>query len=94
MRYVLAGLIATLFFAHARAQENIALKDAAGRQTVESYCAACHSLDYLRVNTPVLDRNGWKAEVGKMIKAFGAPIEPADAGTIVDYLAKNYGTGE
>lgn len=26
-----------------------------------------------------------------MIKAFGAPIEEADAKTIVDYLAKNYG---
>jgi sulfite dehydrogenase (cytochrome) subunit B len=27
-----------------------------------------------------------------MIKAYGAPIEDADAKAIADYLAKNYGT--
>src|SRR5208283_1059036 len=32
-------------------------------------------------------------EVAKMIKAFGAPIEPADAKTIGDYLKENYGGG-
>jgi hypothetical protein len=26
-----------------------------------------------------------------MIKAFGAPIAPEDAKTIVDYLVRNYG---
>ena len=26
-----------------------------------------------------------------LIKAFGAPIAPADAKTIVDYLKQNYG---
>jgi hypothetical protein len=35
---------------------------------------------------------GWNAEVTKMIKAFGAPINDADAKAIVDYLTKNYGT--
>jgi hypothetical protein len=30
-------------------------------------------------------------EVGRMIKAFGAPIEDADAKTIADYLKTNYG---
>ncbi len=34
-----------------------------------------------------------ETEVNKMINAFGAPIEPADAKTIVDYLTKNYGSG-
>ena len=33
-----------------------------------------------------------QAEIDKMIKVFGAPIEPADAAVIVDYLVKNYGT--
>ena len=31
------------------------------------------------------------AEVTKMIKAFGAPINDADAKIIADYLKKNYG---
>jgi len=33
-----------------------------------------------------------QAEIDKMIKVFGAPIEPADAAVMVDYLLKNYGT--
>ena len=31
-------------------------------------------------------------EVAKMIKAFGAPIDDADAKTIAEYLKKNYGS--
>ena len=37
-------------------------------------------------------RGGWDAEVTKMIKAFGAPIDDADAKVIADYLKKNYGS--
>ena len=44
------------------------------------------------MNSPFLDAAGWNAEVTKMIKAFGAPIDDADAKAIVDYLAKNYGS--
>lgn len=33
----------------------------------------------------------WEAEVNKMIKAFGADIDPADAKTITDYLTRTYG---
>ncbi len=43
------------------------------------------------MNSPFLDAAGWNAEVTKMIKAFGAPIDD-DAKAIVDYLAKNYGS--
>jgi len=34
------------------------------------------------MNSPFLDAARWDAEVAKMIKAFGAPIDPADAKTI------------
>ena len=44
------------------------------------------------MNSPFLDAAGWNAEVTKMIKAFGAPIDATDAKAIVDYLAKNYGS--
>ncbi|HEV8029241.1 MAG TPA: cytochrome c [Stellaceae bacterium] len=54
-------------------------------------CAACHSLDYIRINAPFMTRKAWEAEVAKMITVFGAPIDPADAKTIADYLARNYG---
>jgi sulfite dehydrogenase (cytochrome) subunit B len=54
-------------------------------------CAACHSLDYIRINAPFMTRKAWEAEVAKMITVFGAPIDPADAKTIADYLVRNYG---
>ena len=53
----------------------------------------CHSLDYVRINAPFLNRQGWETEVNKMITAFGAPIGPTDTKIIVDYLVTNYGTG-
>jgi sulfite dehydrogenase (cytochrome) subunit B len=74
-----------------RAEDAVTLKDAPGRDVVEDYCGACHSLDYPRTNSGFLDRKGWQAEVDKMIKAYGAPIAENDAKTIVDYLATNYG---
>jgi sulfite dehydrogenase (cytochrome) subunit B len=91
---ILIGSAALLFAVSAQAQENIALKAGAGRDVVEGYCAACHSLDYPRTNAAFLDRQGWETEVNKMITAYGAPIGPADAKTIVDYLVANYGSGK
>jgi sulfite dehydrogenase (cytochrome) subunit B len=77
----------------ARADEQpVALKDAPGRDAVEQNCGACHSLDYIGTNSPFPNATLWEAEVQKMIKVFGAPIEDADAKTITDYLAKNYGS--
>jgi hypothetical protein len=77
----------------ARAEEgSITLKDAPGRDVVAGYCGACHSLDYIQMNSPFPSAALWDAEVNKMINAFGAPIEPADAKTIKDYLIKNYGS--
>jgi sulfite dehydrogenase (cytochrome) subunit B len=93
MPRVVAGALLLLFAADAWAQDNIPLKAGVGRETVAAYCAACHSLDYPRLNAPFLSRQGWESEVNKMIKAYGAPIEPADAKIIVDYLTANYGGG-
>jgi sulfite dehydrogenase (cytochrome) subunit B len=91
---ILIGPAALLFAVGAQAQEDITLKAGTGRDVVEGYCAACHSLDYPRTNAPFLDRQGWEIEVNKMITAYGAPIGPADAKTIVDYLVANYGSGK
>lgn len=76
----------------ARAGEtDIVLKEASGRDTVLNNCGACHSLDYIQMNSPFLDRTGWDGEVTKMIKIYGAPIDDGDAKTIASYLAANYG---
>ncbi len=94
MRRILVGPIALLFAVNAQAQENVRLKAGVRLQTVESYCGACHSLDYPLQNVAFLNRQGWETEVNKMIKVFGAPIEPADAKIIVDYLTTSYGGGK
>jgi mono/diheme cytochrome c family protein len=72
-------------------ESGVRLKDAPGRELVEANCIMCHSLDYIQMNSPFMDRKGWDASVSKMIKAMGAPIREADAKAIVDYLATHYG---
>ena len=93
MRRILAGAVMLLLAADASAQEDVALKAGAGREAAEAHCGACHSLDYPAQNAPFLSRQGWESEVNKMIKVFGAPIEPADAKVIIDYLTEAYGGG-
>jgi sulfite dehydrogenase (cytochrome) subunit B len=72
-------------------ERRLELKDGPGRAQVEANCGSCHSLDYIVMNSPFLDRNGWDASVTKMIKVFGAPINADDAKSIVEYLNANYG---
>lgn len=72
-------------------ERRLALKDGPGRAQVEANCGSCHSLDYILMNSPFLDRNGWDSSVTKMIKVFGAPINADDAKSIVEYLNANYG---
>ena len=74
------------------AEQRVVLKEGPGRDKVEANCASCHSLDYILGNSPFMTRQVWDAEVTKMIKAFGAPIDEADAKVIADYLKKNYGS--
>jgi mono/diheme cytochrome c family protein len=72
-------------------ERRLELKDGPGRAQVEANCGSCHSLDYVLMNSPFLDRQGWDGSVTKMIKVFGAPISAEDAKAIVDYLNANYG---
>ena len=81
-----------LIVAPALADEKpVVLKEAPGRDVVETNCGGCHSLDYIQMNAPFADAKLWTAEVTKMIKAFGAPISETDGKAIVAYLAANYG---
>ena len=72
-------------------EDTIVLKDGPGRQTVETHCVMCHSLDYIPMNSPFLDRKGWEGSVNKMIRVMGASIPPEDVREIVDYLSAHYG---
>lgn len=66
------------------------IKSGSGDDAVRKNCSFCHSTDYI-VRQPHLTAQQWDAEVKKMIGVYGAPISAADAKTIADYLAKNYG---
>jgi mono/diheme cytochrome c family protein len=68
----------------------VGLKDGPGREKAQA-CVACHSLDYIPMNSRFLDKAGWTASINKMINVFGAPIAREDVDAIASYLAENYG---
>ncbi len=70
--------------------ETSAFKPGANLDVVQNNCTACHSADYVNTQPRGFKRDFWQAEVTKMIKVYGAPIEDADIGKIVDYLAATY----
>jgi cytochrome c5 len=89
---ICAVLVLALTPAAALADEvAIQLKNGPGVDVVEGNCGACHSLDYLPMNSPIQDKEGWGKTVAKMVKVFGAPISDADQATIISYLGANYG---
>lgn len=86
---VLAAALVAPFLSVA-AERPISLQSATGRELVESQCSACHSLDYVLMNSPFLSMEQWQASVAKM-RTFGAPLSDDDARAIVAYLAGAYG---
>ena len=55
-------------------------------------CASCHSADYIKTQPQgaAFKKDFWQAEVTKMIKVYGAPIDEADVAKIVDYLVATH----
>jgi sulfite dehydrogenase (cytochrome) subunit B len=87
-----ATVLTALLAAPAVAEEPVVtLKPGPGLEKVEGNCGACHSLDYIQMNSPFLSEKAWDAEINKMIKVFGAPIDGGDVPDIAAYLKKNYG---
>lgn len=86
-------IAATLLLAAggAFAQEaKVTLKDGPGKDKAMQ-CVACHSLDYIHMNSRFLDKAGWTATTNKMINVFHAQIPKEDVDAIAGYLAQNYG---
>ena len=77
---------------YALPEETAALKPGPGVDVVRNNCTACHSADYINTQPrAATDKKGfWQAEVTKMIKVYGAPIDEADVPKIVEYLAATY----
>jgi mono/diheme cytochrome c family protein len=72
--------------------ETAAFKPGPNLETVQGNCGACHSADYIATQPqgPTFKKAFWEAEVTKMIKVYGAPIDEADVPKIVDYLTQTY----
>ena len=73
-------------------EETSSFKPGSNVEVVKNNCTACHSADYVQTQPrgPKFSKDFWQAEVTKMIKVYGAPIDDADVGKIVDYLTANY----
>ncbi len=72
--------------------ETTELKPGPNVETARNNCTACHSADYIKTQPqgPKFKKDFWQAEVTKMIKVYGAPIDETDVGKIVDYLTEAY----
>ena len=77
---------------YALPEEVAAFKPGPNLEAVKDNCTACHSADYIATQPHSVKsrKDFWQAEVTKMIKVYGAPIDDADIGKIVDYLAATY----
>jgi mono/diheme cytochrome c family protein len=72
--------------------EIAALKPGPNLDVAQNNCTGCHSADYIQTQPrgPKFKKDFWQAEVTKMIKLYGAPIDDADVPKIVEYLAAKY----
>jgi mono/diheme cytochrome c family protein len=70
--------------------DNVQFKPGPGVDLATANCATCHSAAYIYTQPP-LNRKQWTAEVVKMQKAYGAPINDTDITPIVDYLLTQNG---
>lgn len=77
---------------YALPEETAAFKPGPNLEVVQNNCGACHSADYINTQPrgPKFKKEFWQAEVTKMIKVYGAPIDDDDAARIIDYLAATY----
>jgi hypothetical protein len=66
------------------------LRPGVGDDFASAYCNACHTSDYIVMNSTFLTADQWKAEVAKMRVAFGAPLDDETAAKITAYLASQY----
>jgi len=72
--------------------ETATFKPGPNLEAAQNNCTACHSADYIRTQPegPKFKKDFWQAEVTKMIKVYGAPIDDADVSKIVDYLVATH----
>ena len=71
-----------------QAQDSDALPEGEGRQLVVDQCGACHPLSTALVKKA--SRDEWEETMDRMIEIYMAPINEADAATMLDYLTAHF----
>jgi sulfite dehydrogenase (cytochrome) subunit B len=86
------GIVTAAPVSYTLPDETAAFKPGPNLEVVQNNCTACHSADYIQTQPrgPKFKQDFWQAEVTKMIKLYGAPIDEADVPKIVEYLAATY----
>jgi hypothetical protein len=71
-------------------EETTQLKPGPNLEVAQNNCTGCHSVDYIKTQPqgPTFKKDFWQAEVTKMIKVYGAPIDDADVPKLVEYLSQ------
>jgi cytochrome c5 len=67
------------------------LPEGPGKESYAANCILCHTPRYVTMQ-PAFPRKVWTAEVEKMKKVYGAPIDDAKMPEIVNYLVSIRGT--
>lgn len=62
-----------------------------GYKIAEVKCRICHSADYVNLQPPGMTLAQWTAEMVKMQRAYGAPLDEAEIKLLAIYLATIYG---
>lgn len=89
-RWPIAALAVLTSHAALGADAPAQLTPGSGDKIVSATCNACHTSDYIIMNSMFLTPDQWRAEVTKMRKVFGAPIDDDTAAEITAYLTANY----
>src|ERR1700738_3347484 len=73
-------------------EETAVFKPGPNLEVVQNNCTACHSADYIKTQPrgPKFKQDFWRAEVTKMIKVYGAPIDEGGVGKMGGCLTETY----
>ncbi len=102
--FLLAGVLAIVFVAPARAEPTMILKSVKvdlptgdrvfpggdRAAAINNNCVTCHSAGMV-LNQPALTASAWAAEVHKMVNVYKAPVSPEDADAVIAYLVATKG---
>lgn len=84
------ALCATFANGSDEGEQSVQLMQGNGRELTVARCVICHSVDYIEMVSPVMNRPAWEKTVRKMIDSFGAPVGKEEAQQILDYLSEHY----